>query len=140
MDNNTASKDIINDFYEVPLMGEVKSENRFGNNGNYSIGELVSNFLSKKSYSLTLKAVDNGLISDGIYPDDYVTIVHNQTIKNGDISAVILGNRIYIRKLFREKKRFRLESSNPAVPQLIIEKNTPDFKIIGKVSTVIREL
>ncbi len=134
------SYNFIYEFYDIPLIGEVKAEDPYGSEGNYSLGELISNFKNRKTHSITLRAVDNGLVLDGIYPGDYLTIIHNQDIKNGDISAIILGSRIYIRKLYREKKRFRLETTNPAVPHLVIEEKTPGFEIIGKISTVIREL
>jgi len=64
----------------------------------------------------------------------------DRPLKNGDIAVVQLGYKIYIRKIFFEKKRVRLETDSGTPSPLIIDPATPGFEILGKVVTVIREL
>jgi SOS-response transcriptional repressor LexA len=62
------------------------------------------------------------------------------TLKDGDIAVIRLGYKIYIRKIYFDKKRVRLETESGNPSPLIIDRETPGFEIVGKVVTVIREL
>lgn len=128
------------EFYNIPLVGEVHIEAEPGSGGNYNLGELIKNIRSNAGQSITVRAVDNGLASEGILHGDFLTINLSAKIRNGDIIAVKLGSKIFIRKKFSHKKFIRLESTAGAISPLIIDPKTPDFEVLGKVATVIREL
>ncbi len=128
------------EFYNIPLVGEVHLENEFGSGGNYSLGELIKNFRKKDLRSITLRAMDNGLAGDGIFYGDFLTVDLASKTANGNIAAVKLGHKIYIRKTFFEHNFIRLETTDPGSSPLIVDPKTPGFEIIGRVHTVIREL
>jgi len=127
------------EFYSIPLIGEVHLETDLSS-GDYSLGELIQNFRKEETRYLTLRAADDGLINDGILPGDFLTVDFQSRLKNGEIGAVQLGERIYVRKIFFQKKLVRLETSAPQPNPLIIDPKLPGFEILGKVITVIREL
>jgi len=129
-----------NEFYNIPLMGQVRFETDFNARGNYSIGELVNNIKNSDARTVSLKAMDDGLSAAGILYGDFLTVTLDATLHNNDIAAVRLGPRIYIRKIFFDRNLIRLETAGAKSSPLIVETGTPGFGIIGKVTSVIREL
>ena len=128
------------EFYNIPLLGEVHLENNLGSGGDYSLGELIKNFRKKDTQSVTLRALDNGLSDDGIFYGDFLTVDLNSKPRNGDISAVKLGNKIIIRRTLFSGRFVRLEAADSSSSPIIVDPKTPGFEILGKVHTVIREL
>lgn len=138
----TSSSENINshEFYNIPLMGQVHVETDFDTKGDYNIGELVNNIKNSDARTISLKAMDDGLSAAGILYGDFLTVTLDTTLLNNDIAAVRLGPRIYIRKIFYERNLIRLETAGAKSSPLIVETGTPGFEIIGKVTSVIREL
>jgi SOS-response transcriptional repressor LexA len=128
------------EFYNIPLMGQVRVETDFNTRGDYNIGELVNNIKNSDTRTISLKAMDDGLSAAGILYGDFLTVTMNAELHNNDIAAVRLGPRIYIRKIFFERSLIRLETASAKSSPLIVEARTPGFEIIGKVTSVIREL
>lgn len=126
------------EFYDIPLLGEVHIESDFENAGNYSLGEIIQNFKSRHTESLTLCAADDGLSVSGIFKGDFLNVNLNQKPKDHDIAAVRLGPRIYIRKIFYDRHLVRLEADAPEISTIIVDPRSPGFEIIGKVAMVIR--
>jgi SOS-response transcriptional repressor LexA len=128
------------EFYDIPLLGEVQVEMNTSTGGDYNIGELIKNFTKNDTRSLTLRAIDDGLASTGILTGDFLTVNIKAKLQNGDIAAIKLGDKIYIRKIYFENNFVRLETEGHSPSPFIIDIKTPGFEIIGKVITVIREL
>ncbi len=127
-------------FYNIPLLGEVKLQKDDFTYREYDIGEVIANFSENKARDITVRAADNGLKEQGIFEGDYLTVRQREKLKDGDIVVVQLGYKIYVRKAYFQKNHIRLETSRVNSSPLIVEKQTPDFTVLGKVVTVIREL
>jgi len=128
------------EFYNIPLLGEVRLEDTSGSGGDYSLGELIKNFRKRDQYSITLRTLDSGLEEDGIFYGDYLTVDLGSKPRNGDITAVRIGEKVFIRKINFTASLIRLETTDPYNAPLIIDSKMSGFEIIGKVHTVIREL
>ncbi|GEM_PF-1769010 len=128
------------EFYNIPLIGQVHVENEWGSGGDYSLGELIRNYKKNDTRYLTLRAADDGLSAVGILQGDFLTVEMNRKPRNGDIAAVRLGERVFIRKTYFERGLIRLETTDPSTAPLIVDAKTPGFELLGKVHTVIREL
>ena len=135
-----SSTTLDKEFYNIPLFGEVKITDKNNPRGDYDIGEIITNSRNSASQRLNVRAADDALSRAGIFSGDFLTVLLNNPLKNGDIAVVQLGYKIYIRKIFFEKKRVRLETDSGIPSPLIIDPATPGFQILGKVVTVIREL
>jgi SOS-response transcriptional repressor LexA len=136
----TTSKTLDQEFYNIPLFGEVRVEHDGHFQGNYDLGEIITNSRKNAQQNLNVRAADDGLSGAGIFKNDFLTVQLNIPLANADIAVVKLGSKIYIRKIFFEKKHIRLETDSGTPSPLVIERETPGFEIIGKVTTVIREL
>lgn len=128
------------EFYDIPLFGEVKPDPNQSALGDYDLGEIITNTRNSFEKTMHVRAVDNGLIGVGIYANDFLTIRLDEEVNDDDIAVVKIGSKIYIRKIYFDKKLIRLETKNATPSPLIIDPNLPEFEIIGKVITVIREL
>jgi SOS-response transcriptional repressor LexA len=136
----SSSKSLDKEFYNIPLFGEVRIEPDGHFQGDYDLGEIITNSRKNEQESLNVRAADNGLSGAGIFKNDFLTVQLNIGLADGDIAVVKLGPKIYIRKIFFEKKHIRLETDSGTPSPFIIDRETPGFEIIGKVTTVIREL
>lgn len=138
-----SSHTLDKEFYNIPLFGEVRidhTDDFFQSNGNYDLGEIITNSRKQSRRTLNVRAADNGLTGAGIFKGDFLTVQLDRALIDGDIAVVRLGHKIYIRKIFFDKKHIRLETDESNPTPLIIERETPGFDIVGKVVTVIREL
>jgi len=135
-----SSTTLDKEFYNIPLFGEVRIDDKDNPRGDYDIGEIITNSRNSASQSINVRAADDALSRAGIFNGDFLTVHLNRQLKNGDIAVVQLGYKIYIRKIFFEKNRIRLETDSSTPSPLIIDPATPGFQILGKVITVIREL
>ncbi|TFH01870.1 MAG: hypothetical protein E4H13_03695 [Calditrichales bacterium] len=134
------SQPVTQDFLDIPLIGMVRASIPLSASGDYNLNELIGNFQNANHHSLTLEVLDNAMYRSGIIKGDYLTVGLDTRPKDGDIVVVKLGERFYIRRFFRKDHLIRLETSDDYPSSLVIEKNTPDFHLFGKVLSISRQL
>jgi len=133
------SQPVNRDFFNIPLLGMVRSGMQSSFSGNYNLSELVSNFQNTDQDSITLEVLDNAMYKTGILRGDFLTIDLKSKPKNNDIVVVKLGERFFIRRFYHEDHRIRLETADKYLSSFVIEDNTPGFQVIGKVSSLSRQ-
>lgn len=135
-----SGKDLKSEFYNIPLLGEVRPVFSDDSRKHHSIAEIINNYRQTDSRTITMRAMDDGLSNAGILQGDFLTIDLNRPPHDGDIVVVKIGYRIYVRKFFHERGLVRLETAAAIPSPLIVDPRIPGFEIIGKVVTIIREL
>lgn len=84
-----------------------------------------------------LRVVGDSMIDEGIFDGDIVVIKKQSVAENGQtVVAIIDDNEATLKKLYREKKRYRLEPRNPQMPTLF----RMDVEVRGVVIQVISNL
>ncbi len=131
---------INREFFNVPLLGLVIPDDPDYSNGKYDLNELVNNYKKKDINTFNLSILDNAMKNCGILEGDLLTVNLKAPILNQDIVVVKIGERVLVRKYFKNNKLIRLETDDDYPSDLIIEPDTPGFQILGKVVSVIREL
>jgi repressor LexA len=134
------SQPVTREFFDIPLLGQVRPGDSLSASGDYNLDALVSNFQHTDHHSVTLQVLDNAMQSSGIIKGDYLTVDLRIKPQNGDIAVVKLGERYFVRRFFRQNHRIRLETSDASPSTLVIEENTPGFLLFGKVLSIFREL
>lgn len=134
------SQPVTQEFFDIPLLGQVRPGDPLSASGDYNLDALVSNFQHTDRHSVTLQVLDNAMQNSGIIKGDYLTVDLRIKPKNGDIAVVKLGERYFVRRFFRQNHRIRLETSDASPSSLVIEENTPGFLLFGKVLSIFREL
>lgn len=91
--------------------------------------------LARDPNNFVLKVRGHSMIGDGINDGDFVVIQPQTTAENGEtVVALLGGNGVTLKRLYREKGHIRLQPANPFLEPLIVS----DVAIQGKVVAVIR--
>ena len=127
-------------FSIVPLIGRVSAGIPI-----LAVENIEGNFAVDKSFlpdreSFFLKVVGDSMKDAGIFNGDYVLAKVQPTAQTGDIVVAIIGDEATVKKYFPQKTRIRLEPANSKYGPIIVEKNTPDFRIAGKVVGLLRRM
>jgi SOS-response transcriptional repressor LexA len=104
------------------------------------IGDLVTNPSLQVEDRFTLQASDNLMKGADIQAGDYIVVKKQPDYPEGCILAVQMGKKQLIRRYFHAGSRIHLQCDPPSHQITIVEKHTPDFKILGQVFQVIREI
>lgn len=84
-----------------------------------------------------LRVAGSSMIDEGIFDGDIVVIRQEQTADNGQtVVAIINDNEATLKKLYREKDRFRLQPANPS----LFPTYTDEVEVRGVVVKIIRNL
>ena len=130
---------ITRDFFDIPLLGQVRSVSLSHSSGDYHLSELVSNFQNTDRDFITIEVLDNAMSKTGILRGDFLTIDLKSKPKNNDIIVVKLGERFFIRRFYLQNRLIRLETADRYPSSFVIEEKTPGFQIIGKASSLSRQ-
>ncbi len=124
------------EFFRLPRAEAILAREDEGVAGD--IEKLVINDRVELSDRSTLLVEDNRMADAGIHKGDFVIVQARKRYHEGDVIAVKLGERIFIRRYFQSIRRIRLECNTPDRQSMILDENTPGFSILGSVTQVIR--
>lgn len=84
-----------------------------------------------------LRVQGNSMIDDGIYDGDIVVLRQQSAADNGQtVVAVVNDNEATLKRIYREKDRFRLQPANPTLFPMY----TKELEVRGVVVRIIRNL
>lgn len=91
--------------------------------------------LARSPENYVLRVRGHSMIGDGINDGDYVVVQPQETAENGEtVVALLGGERVTLKRLYREKGHIRLQPANPYLEPIVVS----DVTIQGKVVAVIR--
>ncbi len=90
--------------------------------------------------SFLLRVRGDSMIQAGIYEGDWVVVVPQPQVNNGDIVVALIGEEATIKRFYRDRKTVRFEPAHPRMEPIVIKPEKEDVRIIGKVVAVIRKL
>ena len=96
---------------------------------------VTRNEIGKSGNHYALRVQGNSMIDEGIFDGDVVVLRQQQTADNGQIVVAIINeNEATLKKIYREKDRFRLQPANPTLFPIY----TDEVEIRGIVVKIIR--
>ncbi len=113
-----------------PILAEENIEKTFA---------LSQDFLSGED-NYFLKVKGDSMREAGILDSDYVLIRPQATAEKGEIVAALIGDEATVKYFFPEKNRVVLKPANSDFEPLVLSEGSDDFKILGKVTLVLRIL
>ena len=113
-----------------PIWAEQNIEGSFLLDRSFVSGEEV----------FSLKVSGDSMIGAGIFDGDFVLVKRQPTADPGDVVVAQIGNEATVKKFFPERRRIRLEPANSDYGPIVVEKDTPDFAIAGKVIGLLRRM
>lgn len=125
------SKDLV----RIPLMGAIAAGEPIEALEDKKTVEVPKSQLSKSGEHYALSVRGNSMLDEGIKDKDTVIVRKQSTVENGETAvALINGNEVTLKKIYREKDRFRLQPANSELKPIF----TKDLTIQGKIISVIR--
>ena len=119
----------------IPLLGTIAAGQPIEAIEEKETIEIQKNLLSKSGENFALRVQGNSMIDEGIYDGSIVIVRKQPTVENGETAvALINGNEVTLKKIYKEKSGFRLQPANPNIKPIF----TKELTIQGKVISVIR--
>jgi repressor LexA len=125
---------------EVPILGEIAAGSPILAEENIVGSFSLKNFFFKTKNVFVLRIRGDSMIEDGIFDGDYVFVKQQQTALPGDVVAAMVWGEATVKRYYPEGKAIRLQPANPLHSPIYVTAEDPDFRIIGKVTRVFREL
>jgi len=119
----------------IPLLGIIAAGEPIEAIENKETIEVPKSQLSKSGEHFALRVSGDSMINEGIFDGDTVVIRKQPTVDNGETAvALINGNEVTLKKIYKEKNGFKLQPANPNLKPIF----TKELIIQGKVVSVIR--
>ena len=113
-----------------PILAEENIEKTFA---------LSQDLLSGKD-NYFLKVQGDSMREAGILDGDYVLVRPQSMAEKGEIVAASIGDEATVKYFFPEKNRVVLKPANSDFEPLVLNEGSDDFRILGKVTLVLRIL
>lgn len=135
---NIALKKQIATIIQIPIVGTIAAGQPIKAIEDFQDFITVSNPEIKNSKGYyALRVAGDSMIDEGIFNGDIVIIKKQSVAENGQtVVAIIDDEEATLKKLYREKSRFRLEPRNPNMQPLF----RVDVEVRGVVMQVIRNI
>jgi len=119
----------------IPLLGTIAAGQPIEAIKEKETIKVQKNLLSKSGEHYALKVQGNSMIDEGIFDGDTVIIRKQPDAENGEtVVALINGDEVTLKKIYKEKGGFRLQPANPDIKPIF----TKELTVQGKVISVIR--
>lgn len=120
---------------EIPLLGAIAAGEPIEAIEDKETIKVPKSQLSKSGEHFALRVRGESMTDEGILDGDTVIIRKQPDAENGEtVVALINGDEVTLKKIYREKDKFRLQPANPNVKPIF----TKELTIQGKVVSVIR--
>ena len=129
-----------NIFRRVPIVGRVAAGSPILAIENIE-GTIVidSAFMKKTEDCFALKVKGDSMINAGIFENDLVIVAPRNDASNGDIVVAMLEDEVTVKTFEKKNEKLRLIPQNENYEPIEVD-NSKEFKIIGKVTGVVRWL
>ena len=119
----------------IPLIGIIAAGEPIEAIEDKEFIEVPKTLLSRSGDHYALRVQGNSMLDEGIYDKDTVIIKKQPIAENGEtVVALINNNEVTLKKIYKEKDRFRLQPANLSLKPIY----TKELIIQGKVISIIR--
>jgi len=125
----------LSDLVKIPVLGTIAAGEPIEAIENKETIKVQKSLLFKSGEHFALRVQGNSMIDEGIFDGSTVIIRKQPTVENGETAvALINGNEVTLKKIYKEKNGFRLQPANPDLKPIF----TKELTVQGKVVSVIR--
>ncbi|MFH0919627.1 MAG: transcriptional repressor LexA [Fibrobacterota bacterium] len=124
----------------IPILGRVAAGGPILAVENIEGTVVVDASFCKRSRDVfALRVQGDSMVNAGIHHNDLVFVRQNAPVSKGDIVVAVIGSDATVKRYFPEHNRIRLEPENEAFGPIIVDEQSADFRIAGKVIGVLRK-
>ena len=121
----------------IPLKGYISAGQPIEAVEEYETITVPKTMVAASGEHFALGVKGDSMIDEGIFDGDTVIVRKQNTVENGETAvALINGNEVTLKKIFKEKNRIRLQPANPRLKPIFVK----TVIIQGKVISAIRNL
>jgi len=125
---------------EIPIVGRVAAGQPILAEENLEGTISLDSEYIKADNIFALRVRGDSMRDAGIFDGDSVFARQQTTADRGDIIIAIIGDEATVKKYYPERDRVRLEPANDSYGPIIVERDTPGFRIAGKVVGLLRKM
>ncbi len=129
-----------NYFISRPIIGEVAAGNPLTIYPDSIDTIELPTIANVPTDSFLLKVKGDSLKDAYIFTGDIVIVNPNLSAENGQFVVAVLDNEAVVKRLQKKKNEIELHSENPEYEPIIVEKNHPNFQLVGVVIGVYRTM
>ncbi|MEW5922599.1 MAG: transcriptional repressor LexA [Candidatus Zixiibacteriota bacterium] len=125
---------------KVPLVGAVPAGNPIDAIENVEGEFAVDTSFLPSGETFTLRVQGDSMKNAGIFDGDYVLVKKQKDAAPGDIVVAIIGEEATVKRYQPKSGRIMLMPENEAYEPIVVDRNSPQFQIAGKVVGLMRRL
>ncbi len=124
----------------VPIVGKVRAGTP------HPAIEDVEGYLSvdrticRSNNAFFLRVVGDSMIEAHIQEGDLVLVKPQPVANNGEIVVALVNDEATVKRFYKKGNTVQLKPEHPTMKPIIVKEGQADVHIIGKVTTVIRQL
>ena len=135
---DTHSESLTN--FNIPVINQLPQELLDTSPSERFIGDFMVNTPAGENSGFILNMENNYFAEKNIYEGDFVVASTQEPIAAGDLVVASLDNKVFLATYFPLGNKIRLEKDSAGKNQLVVEHQTPDFSLKGKVIQIIRSI
>ena len=125
---------------EVPIVGRVAAGEPITAIENIEGTVMLPEEWARSKDCFLLKVEGDSMIDAHIFSGDYVLVKRQDTAENSDIVIALLDDEATAKRFSIEGDRIILKPENKQMEPIVVDKNKSEFRIIGKVVGVWRNI
>lgn len=123
----------------IPFKGYIAAGQPIEAVEEYEAITVPRTMISSSGQHFALGVKGDSMIDEGIFDGDTVIVRKQSTVEDGETAvALINGNEVTLKKIFREKNRIRLQPANPKLKPLYVKAVIIQGKVISAIRNVER--
>jgi repressor LexA len=122
----------------IPVAGKIRAGTAILAYEDIDSHIFVDSTLFPAEDAFSLMVIGDSMIEAGIYNGDYVVVRPQQTLSNGEIGIVLIGDEATVKRVFRNQGEITLKPENSAMKPVTYKAD--EIAVIGKVLGVIRKI
>ena len=126
--------------YMIPVVGNIQAGTPILAIENIEENISIDPSLVKDKESFFLKVRGNSMIEAHIMDGDLAMVRPQNTVEQGEIAAILIGEEATIKYFFKEEENIRLQPANPEMDPILIKADEESIKIIGKITGIVRKM
>jgi repressor LexA len=123
---------------DIPILGRVAAGLPLLAEENQEGTLKLDRDIAPSEETFALRVRGESMIDAHIMDGDLVLVKKANEARNGEIVVALIGDEATVKTFYKEGDRIRLQPENKTMEPIYVDKHSPEFRILGKVTSVIR--
>lgn len=125
---------------DIPILGRVAAGLPLLADENQEGTLRLDRDIAPTSDTFALRVRGDSMMDAHILDGDLVLVKRANEARNGEIVVALIGDEATVKTFYKEGVKIRLQPENKSMEPIFVDKDSPEFRILGKVSSVIRRV